>query len=83
MREVFLQGKSDERLQERHFIFEIKDLFSEVVAFIRTVCPLTCLLLVNHANVSFKKLIIILSLYLRLPEVCPVEWEIWFCLQLT
>lgn len=34
--------KNDERLQERYFIFEMKDLFSEVVSFIRTVPSPAC-----------------------------------------
>jgi hypothetical protein len=33
------QGESDERPQERHFILEIKGLFSQVVSFIITSTP--------------------------------------------
>lgn len=40
--EAFLQGRSDENLQERLFIFEIKGLFSKVASFIRSVPQLAC-----------------------------------------
>ena len=52
---AFHSGKSDERPKERHFIFEIKGLFSKVVSFIMTF-PLY-LLLGHQANVSFQELL--------------------------